>query len=109
MPYVFLALSILTETIGTTALQMSQQFTRLGPSIVVLISYGISIFFMSLALKYMPVGLVYAIWSGLGIVLIATIGWFLFGQKLDTAAVLGIMLIMAGLVVIQLFSKTAAH
>ncbi|MDQ2092810.1 DMT family transporter [Rhodalgimonas zhirmunskyi] len=109
MPYVFLALSILTETIGTTALQMSQQFTKLGPSIVVLVSYGISIFFMSLALKYMPVGLVYAIWSGLGIVLIATIGWFMFGQTLDAAAVLGIVLIIAGLLVIQLFSKTSVH
>lgn len=109
MPYIFLALSILTETIGTTALQMSQQFTKLGPSLVVLVSYGVSIFFMSLALKYMPVGLVYAIWSGLGIVLIATIGWVYLGQRLDMAAVIGIGLILAGLVVIQLFSNSASH
>lgn len=109
MPYLFLAIAVLFETIGTTALQASQQFSRLGPSALVVVSYVTSFWFMSLALKYMPVGIVYAIWSGLGIVFIATIGFVVFGQVLDRAAVLGIGLIVAGIVVIQLFSASSGH
>ncbi|MEM6939286.1 MAG: SMR family transporter [Pseudomonadota bacterium] len=107
--YIWLFFAILTETLGTTALQASQQFTRLWPSIGVVIFYGLSFYFMAIALKYMPVGIVYAIWSGLGIVLIACIGYVLFGQRLDLPAVLGLMLIISGILVIHLFSQTNTH
>ncbi|WP_137700513.1 DMT family transporter [Marimonas lutisalis] len=107
--YVYLFIAILTETIGTTALQASHQFTRLAPSLLVVVAYGASFWFMAMALKTMPVGLVYAIWSGLGIVFIAMIGYLVFQQRLDLPAVLGIGLIMAGIVVIQLFSQTTHH
>lgn len=109
MPYVILFFAVLAETIGTTALQASQQFTRLWPSVIVVLGYGISFWLLAMALKYMPVGVVYAIWSGLGIVLIAIIGFVVFRQSLDTPAILGIAMIMAGIVVIQLFSNTAPH
>jgi small multidrug resistance pump len=107
--YLILALAILAETAGTTALQASQQFTRLWPSVLVVIAYGISFYLLALTLKVMPVGVVYAMWSGLGIVFIACIGYVVFGQKLDLPAVIGTAMILAGIVVIQLFSRTAPH
>lgn len=107
--YVYLIAAIIAETIGTTALQASQQFTRLGPSLIVVVAYAISFYLLGLSLKFMPVGLVYAIWSGLGIVAIAAIGYIVFGQVLDLPAVIGIGMIMAGILVIHLFSNTAAH
>lgn len=107
--YLILFLAILAETAGTTALQASQQFTRPLPSVVVVIAYGISFYLLALTLRTMPVGVVYAIWSGLGIVFIAAIGYVVFGQKLDLPAILGTGLILAGIVVIQLFSRSAPH
>ncbi|KIN79571.1 DMT family transporter [Sulfitobacter mediterraneus] len=107
--YIWLFIAIVTETLGTTALQASQQFTRFWPSVAVVLFYGASFYFMALALKVMPVGIVYAIWSGLGIVLIAGIGFVLFGQKLDLPAVLGLGLIISGIVVIHLFSGSQTH
>jgi len=107
--YFLLALAILAETAGTTALQASQQFTRLWPSVFVVVAYGFSFYLLSITLKYMPVGVVYAIWAGLGIVFIAAIGYVVFGQKLDAPAVIGTAMIIAGIVVIQLFSKVAPH
>lgn len=107
--YIWLFFAILTETLGTTALQASQQFTRLWPSVAVVVFYGLSFYFMSVALKVMPVGIVYAIWSGLGIVMIAGIGYVLFGQKLDLAAILGLVLIVSGILVIHLFSASSTH
>tara|TARA_R110002094_G_scaffold44600_8_gene56425 strand:- start:1156 stop:1491 length:336 start_codon:yes stop_codon:yes gene_type:complete len=107
--YIWLFIAILTETLGTTALQASHQFTRFWPSVGVIIFYGISFYFLSIALKFMPVGIVYAIWSGLGIVLIACIGYLLFGQKLDLAAVFGLGLIITGILVIHLFSASNTH
>ncbi len=109
MHWLFLGLAVLFETIGTTALQASQQFTRAGPSAVVVVGYAISFYLLSITLKFMPVGVVYAMWSGLGICFIAAIGYLVFGQKLDAAALAGIGLIMAGILVINLFSNTAAH
>ena len=109
MPYLTLFFAVLAETIGTTALQASQQFTRLGPSVVVFLAYGVSFWLLSMTLRFMPVGVVYAIWSGMGIVFIAIIGFLVFRQSLDVAAVLGIGLIIAGIVVIQLFSNTTMH
>ncbi|MEP3330421.1 SMR family transporter [Sedimentitalea sp.] len=107
--YIYLLLAIVAETIGTTALQASQQFSRFGPSVIVVISYGIAFYLLAMALRFMPVGVAYAIWSGLGIVLIALIGLVMFGQKLDIAAIIGLGLIIAGIVIIQLFSNTATH
>ncbi|MFZ5961616.1 SMR family transporter [Thalassococcus sp. BH17M4-6] len=109
MPYAILALAILAETIGTTALQASQQFTRLVPSLIVVISYGVAIYLLSVSLRTFPVGIAYAIWSGLGIVFIAVIAFVFFGQKLDLPAILGMALIIGGIVIINVFSKTATH
>ena len=107
--YIWLFFAILTETIGTTALQASEQFTRFWPSLAVVVFYALSFYFMSVTLKVMPVGIVYAIWSGLGIVLIAIIGLVIFGQRLDAPAVLGLAMIVGGIVIIHLFSRSAAH
>jgi len=107
--YVYLIVAVAAETIGTTALQASDQFTRLWPTLLVIVAYGLAFFFLGTALKYIPVGIAYALWSGLGIILIAFIGFVIFGQSLDLAAILGLGLIIAGIVVIQLFSGTATH
>lgn len=107
--YLILALAVLAETIGTTALQASQQFTRLWPSVLVVIAYAVSFYLLSITLRVMPVGVVYALWSGLGIVLITLIGWSIFGQRLDLPALLGLGLIMAGIAVIHLFSSAVPH
>jgi small multidrug resistance pump len=107
--YVHLILAIVTETIGTTALQASAQFTRLWPSVLCVVAYAASFYLLALALKVIPVGILYAIWSGVGIVLIAGIGLVVFGQKLDFAAIIGIGFILTGIVVIHLFSTAAAH
>jgi len=104
-PWLALALAIGAEVVATSALKSAAGFTRLGPSLVVVLGYGVSFWCLSLALKTIPVGVAYAIWSGVGIVLIALIAWALHGQRLDAAALLGIGLILAGVVVIQLFSK----
>ena len=111
MPTYFITLffAVLFETIGTTALQASQQFTKLGPSVLVIVSYCAAFYLLALTLKYMPVGIMYAIWSGSGIVLISIIGWIVFRQTLDLPAILGIALILSGILIIQLFSETAAH
>ncbi|GAA6175264.1 DMT family transporter [Sulfitobacter pacificus] len=107
--YIWLFFAILTETLGTTALQASQQFTRFWPALAVVVFYGLSFYCMSFALRAMPVGIVYAIWSGLGIVLIAGIGFVLFGQKLDMPALLGLALIISGILIIHLFSASNTH
>ncbi|MCV2892344.1 SMR family transporter [Lentibacter sp. XHP0401] len=109
MPYIYLAIAVAFETIGTSAMQASQQFTRLWPSVLVVAAYAISFYFLSMVLRFMPVGVVYALWSGLGIVFIAMIGFVVFGQKLDLPAVLGLGLIITGIVVIQLFSNATPH
>lgn len=109
MPYLILAIAILFETVGTTALKASEQFTRLAPSIVVVLAYAVSFYLLAQTLRYMPVGVVYALWSGLGIVFIAIIGLVVFGQRLDWPAILGIAMILGGILVIHLFSKTAPH
>ncbi len=109
MHYLYLMAAVLAETIGTTALQASQQFTRLVPSVIVVIAYAVSFFLMSLALKFMPVGIVYAIWSGLGIVLIAAIGFLVFGQRIDLPAIAGMAMIIGGILIIHLFSTSSGH
>ncbi len=107
--YLILMLAVIAETIGTTALQASHQFTRIWPSALVVVGYGSAFYLMALTLKVMPVGIVYAIWSGLGIALIALIGFLVFGQKLDWPAVLGLGMILSGILIIHLFSATAGH
>ncbi|MFT4185223.1 MAG: SMR family transporter [Rhizobium sp.] len=107
--YGMLLVAIVLEVLGTTALQMSQQFTRLGPSIVVLLCYAAAFYCLSLTLRVIPVGIAYAIWSALGIVLISAVGLVFFRQKLDLAAILGLALIIAGVLVVNLFSKSVSH
>ena len=107
--YIYLLTAVVFETIGTSALQASEQFTRPRPVLITLVCYGATFYFLSQALREMPVGVAYAIWSGLGIILIALIGLVWFGQKLDTAGLIGLGLIVAGVAVINLFSNTVAH
>ena len=107
--YTSLALAIVAEVVATSALQASAGFTRLGPSVLVVLGYGVAFYCLSLTLRTVPVGVAYALWSGLGIVLITAMGWVLYQQRVDAAALLGMALIMAGVAVIQLFSKTTAH
>lgn len=107
--WAFLFAAILTEVIATTALKASDGFTRPGPSALVVAGYGVAFYFLSLTLRTIPMGIAYAIWSGVGIVLISAIAWLWYGQKLDLPAIIGIALIVAGVAVINLFSKSLAH
>lgn len=107
--YGALGVAIVLEVIGTTMLQKSEQFTRLAPTLAMAFCYLGAFYFLSIVLKTMPVGLAYAIWSGLGIVLISIIGYVLFGQKLDLAALIGLGFIIAGVVIVNLFSKSVGH
>lgn len=107
--WLFLALAIIAEVVGTSALKSSEGFTRLGPTSVVVIGYVVAFYFLALAIKVIPVGIAYAVWAGLGIVLISLIGWLVFQQKLDAPAVLGMGLILSGVLVINLFSGSASH
>ncbi|WP_370654579.1 multidrug efflux SMR transporter [Hydrogenophaga sp.] len=104
-----LGLAIVAEVIGTTALKASENFTRLVPSLIVVVGYGVAFYCLSLVLKSVPVGIAYAVWSGLGIVLITAVAWLLYGQRIDLAGLLGMGLIIAGVVVLNVFSKATAH
>ncbi|MGH2339944.1 DMT family transporter [Segnochrobactraceae bacterium EtOH-i3] len=107
--YLLLLGAVICEVIGTTALKLSEGFTRPLPLIVVAAGYGLSFFLLSLTLKMIPMGIAYGIWSGVGIVLISVIGWVWFRQGLDLAALIGLALILAGVLVINLFSASAGH
>ena len=107
--WLFLAVAIISEVIATSALKSSEGFSRLWPSLLVVLGYMSAVYFMSLTLKTIPVGVVYAIWSGVGLALIALIAWIFFGQALDTPAIIGLFLIVTGVVVLSLFSKAVAH
>lgn len=109
MNYLYLAIAILAEIIGTTFMKQADGFTKLGPSIVCVVSYVVAFYFLSLTLKTIPTGVAYAIWSGVGIVLISAAAWVFHGQKLDAPAVIGMGLIVAGVVVMNIFSKAMAH
>lgn len=108
-PYLALGIAIVSEVIATSALRASDGFSKLWPSLIVVAGYGLAFFFLSVTLKSIPVGVAYAIWSGLGVVLISVAAWVLFGQKLDLAAIIGMGLIVAGVLVLNLFSKSSAH
>ena len=107
--YMALGLAIVAEVIATSALKASEGFTRPGPSAIVVMGYGLAFYCLSLTLKTVPVGVAYAVWSGLGIVLITVAGYVLYRQRIDAAALIGMALIVAGVAVIQLFSKTTTH
>jgi small multidrug resistance pump len=107
--YLLLLLAIVAEVIATSGLKASENFTRLAPSLLVVAGYGTAFFCLSLTLKTLPLGVAYAIWSGVGTVLVAVVGWLLYRQQLDLPAMLGIGLIVAGTVVLNLFSKVSAH
>lgn len=109
MTYAALVTAIVFEVIGTTFLQRSEQFTRLVPTLVMALCYLVAFYFLSQALRFLPVGIAYAIWSGLGIVLISVVGYFRFGQVLDLPALFGIGCIITGVVVINLFSGAVSH
>lgn len=109
MSYVYLAIAIIAEVIATAALQASHGFSKLIPSVMVVVGYAVAFYCLSLVLKTVPVGIAYAIWSGLGIVLITLVGAVLFGQKLDLAAVIGIILIIGGVIIMNVFSTSVSH
>jgi len=109
MPYLYLLIAIVAEVTATSSMKASDGFTRLLPSLVTVAGYGIAFYFLSLTLRDIPTGIAYAIWSGIGIILITAIAWLFQGQKLDMPAILGMTLIIAGVIVMNLFSKAAPH
>ena len=106
---IYLGIAIVGEVVATSFLRASAGFTQLVPTIVVVVGYGITFYFFSLALQTIPVGIGYAIWSGVGIVLVSIIAYFAYGQSLDLPALIGIGLILAGVLVINLFSHSVTH
>jgi small multidrug resistance pump len=108
-PWITLSLAIMAEVVATSALKSSEGFTRLMPAVVVVAGYGLAIYLLSLVLKTIPVGVAYAIWSGLGVVLITLVAWVVHGQRIDLPGLLGMGMIVAGVVVLNLFSGTTAH
>ena len=109
MNYAYLTIAIAFEVIATSALKASEGFTRLGPSVVTVVGYAFAFYLLALTLRTMPVGIVYAVWSGAGIVLITAIGWLYFRQSIDAPGLIGIGLILAGVLVVNLFSKSMGH
>ena len=109
MGYFYLAVAIVSEVIGTSSLKATEGFTRPVPSVITLVAFAVAFYFLSLTLRTLPIGVAYAIWSGVGIVLISAIGWVVFGQRLDPMALVGMGLILAGVAVIHLLSGSAEH
>lgn len=104
-----LGIAIIAEVIATSSLKASNEFTALVPSIIVVVGYAVAFYFMTVSMRVLPIGIMYAVWSGLGIVLVSLIGWLFYHQSLDVPAVLGIGLIVSGVVVIHLFSSAIGH
>lgn len=109
MGYVYLSIAIVAEVIATTFLKESQGFTKLWPSVVTTAGYGVAFYCLAQTLNSVPTGIAYAIWSGVGIILIAAIAWVFQGQKLDAPAMIGMGLIIAGCIVMNVFSKASAE
>jgi small multidrug resistance pump len=107
--WIYLSVAIISEVIATSTLKASDGFSRLWPSLIVTAGYVSAFYFLSLTLKTIPVGMAYAIWSGAGVGLIALIAWVFFGQKLDIPAIIGLLLVVAGIFVLNAFSRTIAH
>ena len=109
LTYVYLGVAIVAEVIATSALKASDGFTLLWPSVMTVLGYAVAFYFLALTLRVIPTGIAYAIWSGAGIVLISAIGWVWFRQALDLPAMIGMGLIVAGVLVVNLFSKSVGH
>jgi small multidrug resistance pump len=109
MNWLYLMVAIIAEVIATSALKATAGFTRLIPSLLVIVGYGTAFYFLSLTLRSIPLGIAYALWSGIGIVLVSIVGWLLYRQHLDVPAIIGIALMISGVLVINLFSKSAGH
>ena len=107
--YLLLACAIVLEVIATSLLKASDGMSRLWPTLGSLVGYGLCFWLLSMVMKSIPTGIAYAIWSGVGIVLISAVGWLLYGQRLDAPAVLGLGLIVAGVLVVNLFSRSVGH
>lgn len=107
--FIFLFLAILLEVVGTSGLKASEQFTKLWPSVITVAAYICAFYFLALTLRTLPVGIAYAIWSGVGIVLVSIIGLVFYKQSLDLPAITGVGLIIAGVIIINLFSKSVSH
>lgn len=109
MGYLYLAIAIVAEVAATSALKASDEFTRLIPSLIVVVGYSIAFYLLTLVLRTMPIGITYAVWAGLGIVLVALVGVVVYKQVPDFPAILGMGLIVAGVMIINIFSKTTGH
>jgi small multidrug resistance pump len=109
MSYLYLTIAIVSEVVGTSALKASQEFTKLVPSLIVVVGYASAFYFLTLTLRTIPIGIAYALWAGVGIVLICAVSWVLYKQTLDWPAILGIGLIAAGVVLINGFSGSINH
>lgn len=109
MGYLYLSIAIIAEVVGTSALNASHGFTKLFPGLIAIVAYGVSLYFLSLVLKTIPVGVAYAIWSGVGIFLVTMIGSILFKQIPDTPAIIGMAMIISGVSIINIFSKSVAN
>jgi small multidrug resistance pump len=109
MNWLYLAIAIVSEVVATSALKAAEGFTRWIPSMFVVVGYASAFFFLSLTLRTIPIGVAYAVWSGVGVVLVSLIGWLLYQQSLDAAALIGIGLIVAGVLVLNLFSRSVVH
>jgi small multidrug resistance pump len=109
MGYLYLAIAIIAEVAATSALKASEEFTKLIPSLIVVIGYGVAFYLLTLVLRTIPLGIAYAFWAGVGIILVALLGAILYKQIPDLPAAIGIVLIVAGVVVINVFSKTVGH
>lgn len=107
--WIYLSIAIVSEVAATSALKASNGFSRLWPSLTVIVGYGLAFYFLSLTLRTVPVGIIYAIWSGAGVALITIIAWLFMGQPLDAPAIVGLTLIVAGVVVLNVFSKAIPH
>ena len=109
MNWLYLTIAIVSEVVATSALKATEGFTRWVPSLLVVVGYASAFYFLSLTLRSIPIGVAYAVWSGAGVVLVSLVGWLLYQQSLDAAALIGIGLIVAGVLVLNLFSKAVAH
>ncbi|GGA92951.1 multidrug transporter [Brucella endophytica] len=109
MQYFYLLIAIAAEVVGTSFIKQSNGFTKLGPTLIMGASYMVAFYFLSLTLRTLPVGIAYAIWSGVGVILIAIVAWLFYGQRLDAPAIIGLALIVAGVVIMNLFSSSVPH
>ena len=107
--WIFLSVAIISEVVATSALKATEDFTRLWPSVIVLVGYASAFYFLTLTLRTLPIGIAYAIWSGAGVALITLVGWLIYRQTLDMPALVGIALIVAGVVVLNVFSGSVPH